>query len=77
MTVNIRYFKKAINKSTSNLILFTNDKFEIISLKNSFSNSEFSYIHDLLKTSDLKKNILVFEVSSKKKNCSYINKKGS
>ena len=67
MTVKINYLKRTINQSTSNLILFTNDKFEIISLKNSFSNSEFSYIHDLIKTSDLKKNILVFEVSSKKK----------
>ena len=67
MTVKISYLKKTINKPTSNLILFTNDKFEIISLKNSLSNSEFSYIHDLIKTSDLKKNILVFEVSSKKK----------
>ena len=31
------------------------------------SKSEFSYVSDLLKTSDLKKNILVFEISSKKK----------
>ena len=73
MTVKISYPKKTINKSSSNLVLFTNDKFSIISLKKSLSNSEFTYISDLLKTSDIKKNILVFEVNSKKKNSFNIN----
>ena len=67
MTIKISYSKKTINKSSSNLVLFTNDKFGINGLKNNFSNSEFSYINDLLKTSDIKKNLLVFEVNSKKK----------
>ncbi len=67
MSVKINYSKKTINKSSSNLVLFVNDKFKINDLKKSFSNSEFSYINDLLKSSDLKKNIFVFEVNSKKK----------
>ena len=67
MTIKISYSKKTFNKSTSNLILFSNDKFEITNLKTILSNTEFSYINDLLKSSDLKKNILVFELSSKKK----------
>jgi leucyl aminopeptidase len=67
MTIKISYSKKTINKSSSNLVLFTNDKFTLNSIKKSFLNSEFSYISDLLKTSDIKKNILVFEVNSKKK----------
>ena len=66
MTIKISYSKKTINKSSSNLVLFTNDKFTLNSIKKSFLNSEFSYISDLLKTSDIKKNILVFEVNSKK-----------
>ena len=35
-------------------------------MKKFISDSEFSYINDLLKTSDLKKNLFVFELSSKK-----------
>ena len=67
MSVKISYSKKTINKSSSNLVLFSNDKFNISGLKKKLSNSEFSYIQDLLKSSDLKKNIFVFEVNSKKK----------
>ena len=67
MPVKINYSKKTFNKSSSNLILFSNEKFNISRLRKTLSNSEFSYTQDLLKTSDLKKNILVFEVNSKKK----------
>ena len=47
--------------------MFANDKFNLSSLKKYISPNEFSYINDLLKTSDLKKNIFVYEVNSKKK----------
>ncbi len=67
MSVNISYKANRPNNSSSSLVLFSNDKFNITGLKKYLSNSEFSYINDLLKTSDLKKNLLVFEVSSKKK----------
>ena len=67
MPVNINYKTSRANHSSSSLVLFSNDKFNISGLKKYLSNSEFSYINDLLKTSDLKKNLLVFEVSSKKK----------
>ena len=67
MSIKINYLNKANDKSSSNLVLFSNDKFNISSLKKYLSNLEFSYISDLLKTSDLKKNMFVFEVSSKKK----------
>ena len=67
MTVKINYLNKTPNKLSSSLVLFSNEKFKINSLKRYLTNSEFSYINDLLKTSDLKKNILVFELTSKKK----------
>ncbi len=67
MTIKIQYSKKAFSKSTSNLVLFSNEGFKNKDFKNSLSNSEFNYITDLLKTSDLKKNLFVFEISSKKK----------
>ncbi len=67
MTVKINYNQKSFNKTSSNIVLFSNEKFNTSSLKKNLSDSEFFYINDLLKTSDLKKNILYFEVNSKKK----------
>ena len=55
MTLKISYLKQSINKFSSNLILFVNDNFKISGLKQIFTNSEFSYVKDLLKSSDLKK----------------------
>ncbi len=67
MSIKINYSAKSNSKSSANLALFSNEKFNINGLKKYLSNSEFSYINDLLKTSDLKKNLFVFEVNSKKK----------
>ena len=67
MSIKINYSKKNNDKNSSNLVLFSNDKFNLNNLKKYLSVSEFSYINDLLKTSDLKKNLFVFELTSKKK----------
>ena len=67
MTIKISYSSKTDSKPSTNSVLFVNDKFNINNLKKYISNSEYSYINDLLKTSDLKKNIFVYEVNSKKK----------
>jgi len=67
MPIKISYSKKISNKTSSNVVLFTNEKFNINHLKKDVSNTEFSYINDLLKTSDLKKNIFIYELNSKKK----------
>jgi leucyl aminopeptidase len=67
MSIKINYKNNNSKKNTTNLVLFTDESFNISNLKKYISNSEFSYIGDLLKTSDLKKNLFVFEVSSKKK----------
>ena len=67
MSIKINYLKLSNSKSTANQLLFCNEKFNISSLKKYLSNSEHSYINDLLKTSDLKKSLLVFELTSKKK----------
>ena len=68
MSIKINYLKKTSSKPSGNTLLFTDEKFNIINLKKYISNTEFSYIKDLLKTSDLKKSIFVFEIHSKKKN---------
>ena len=67
MSIKISYSIKSKSKTVSNVVLFVNEKFNIGNIKNFISTSEFSYISDLLKSSDLKKNIFVFEVNSKKK----------
>ena len=55
MTVKINYSNKKISVSSSNLILFSNDVTKTSGVKNLLTKDEFSYINDLLKTSDLKK----------------------
>ena len=67
MTIKINYLKKTTTKSTGNIILFTDEKFSTNGLKKNLSNSEFTYINDLLKSNDQKKKLFVFEVNSKKK----------
>ena len=68
MSVKIYYSNKTPNKSSSNLVLFVDDKFNITNLKKHLSSTELSYINDLLKNNDLKKNMFLFEINSKKKN---------
>ena len=67
MPVKINYNSTSFKKNSSNLVLFTDDKFNLIPIKKYISKFEFSYVNDLLKASDLKKNLFVFELSSKKK----------
>jgi leucyl aminopeptidase len=66
MSIKINYQNNNLNKSSANLVLFVDENFNIKGLKKLISNTDFSYISDLLKTSDLKKNLLYFEINSKK-----------
>ena len=66
MSIQINYKNRDFQKSPANLLLFTDENFNISGLRKYISDKEFSYISDLLKTSDLKKNLLFFEISSKK-----------
>ncbi|MBD1141247.1 leucyl aminopeptidase [Pelagibacterales bacterium SAG-MED39] len=67
MSIKINYKNNGPKKPSNNLVLFSDDKFNLKSLKKYISIQEFSYVQDLLKTSDLSKNLFVFELSSKKK----------
>jgi leucyl aminopeptidase len=66
MSIQINYKNKGLKKLSANLVLFVDQNFNISGLKKYISNNEFSYISDLLKTSDLKKDLLFFEINSKK-----------
>ena len=67
MSVKINYIKNTVKKTSANTVLFCGEAFNIKNLKNFLKLSEYNYISDLLKTNDLKKNLLTFEISSKKK----------
>ena len=67
MTIKINYTNKTINKLASNLVLFCDEKFSISGIKKYISSAEFTYINDLIKTIDIKKNLFIFEINSKKK----------
>ena len=67
MSIKVKYLNKVSDKSSTNIVLFSDEKYNINGLKKHLSSPELSYISDLLKTSDLKKKLLVFEINSKKK----------
>ena len=52
MSVKISYLNKLKSKTVSNVVLFVNENFNIINVKKFISIGEFSYISDLLKSSD-------------------------
>jgi leucyl aminopeptidase len=66
MSVQINY-KSAYKKNSINSILFVDEKYSISNLKKFISNSEYSFVLDLLKTRDLKKKIISFDINSKRK----------
>ena len=68
MSVEINY-KNTFNKknSSKNIVFFIDEKFDISLIKKHILSSEYSFISDLLKISDLKNEILSFNINSKKK----------
>ena len=67
MSIQINYKSGSLKKSSNNLILFVDEKFNITQIRRYISSHEYSYINDLLKTSDVTKKLLVFELNSKRK----------
>ena len=66
MTLQINFKNNGLKKISSNLVLFVDEKFNINSCKKYLSINEYSYISELLKRSELKKDLLCFEINSKK-----------
>ncbi len=67
MSVKINYSGNSSKLPAKSTLLFCGEKFNIKTLKKNLSSTEFNYIEDLLKTVDLKKKILFFNINSKKK----------
>ena len=58
MTIKINYKNTKLKNQSNNLVLFTDEKFNLLPLRKYILKTELSYIYDLLKTSDLKKKIV-------------------
>ena len=67
MSIKISFTRSNLRKISANTVLFVDEKFNLKTLKKYVSKFEFSYISDLLKTSDLSKKLLIFDLNSKKK----------
>jgi len=67
MSVQVNYNTKTNAKFSSNYVFFTGEKFNIDNIKKNFSVIELSYIREILKNNNLKKNILSFDLHAKKK----------
>ncbi|MDC3120159.1 leucyl aminopeptidase [Candidatus Pelagibacter sp.] len=66
MTLLLNYKNVVSKKNSANVIHLVDEKFNILNLKQYTKNSEYSFLNDLLKTSDIKKEMLSFEINSKK-----------
>tara|TARA_B100001250_G_scaffold146107_1_gene125090 strand:+ start:2668 stop:4122 length:1455 start_codon:yes stop_codon:yes gene_type:complete len=67
MSVQINYKNIKSTKNSTNLVLFVDEKFNLLKLKKHVSQKEYSFISDLLKSKDLKKRTISFDISSKKR----------
>ena len=66
MSIKISFKKTIALNLIKNYVLFCDENFSVNNLRKYLSISETSYISDLIKTSDLKKKLLVFKINSKK-----------
>ena len=67
MSVQINYKIRNSKKNSENVVFFVDDKFRTSSLKKYISITEYSYISDLVNVDDKKKEIITYDISSKKK----------
>jgi hypothetical protein len=67
MSIAINYKINLMKKNSSNIVLFVDEKFSILSLKKYLLRTEYSFISDLLRVKDLKNSIINFDINSKKK----------
>ena len=67
MIINIKYNKAINNKLITNYALFSRENYNIDFLKSYFSDLEIINIKEIIKNINLKKNIISFNLNSKKK----------
>ena len=63
MSIKLNYLNKSSSKLSSNLVLFCDEKYSTNGIKKYVSDTEFSYINDLIRTIDIKKNLFIWIIS--------------
>ena len=67
MNVQIKFNNYPSEKTSVNHVLFTEENFNILGLKKHFSDNEYSFISDLIKSKDVKRKFISLDINSKKK----------
>ena len=67
MSVQINYKSSSVKKNSSNLVIFSDENYSISNLKKHVSKTEYALVSELIKGKDLKKKIISFDITSKKK----------
>ena len=67
MSVQINYKDSSSKLTSVNIVLFSDEKFNISNCKKYITSSEFSFISDLIKSKNLKHKIITFDINSRKK----------
>ncbi|MDC3126524.1 leucyl aminopeptidase [Candidatus Pelagibacter sp.] len=67
MSIKINYKTTLSKKKSSNLVLFVDENFNISILKKFIPSNEHTFISDLLTINDKKKEIVAYDINSKKK----------
>ena len=67
MSIVINYKNNSSKSKLVNLIFFVDEKYSLSGLKKYFTKSENKFIGDVLKSQNLKKKIISFDLSSKKR----------
>ena len=63
MIINIKYNKAINNKLITNYALFSRENYNIDFLKSFFSDLEITTIKEIIKNTNLKKNIISFNIN--------------
>ena len=67
MSVQINYKNSSVKNNSTNHVIFSDEKYSISNLKKHVSKTEYELVSELIKGKDLKKKIISFDITSKKK----------
>ena len=67
MSIKINYKNNSLKNNSGKFIFFVDEKYTLSSLKKSLNKFEYQFIRDIISSNDLSKNIISFDINSKKK----------
>ena len=67
MSIKINYKNNSLKNNSGKFIFFVDEKYTLSSLKKSLNKSEYQFMRDIISSNDLSKNIISFDINSKKK----------